>query len=60
MHLHRNQSTRWLSTSLPLAVALVCLADCASTKQPSRIAPLGKEVKGAGFLGDLFPSRING
>ena len=55
MYTHPRRWTRWSFTSLTLTLALVWLAGCASTKQPIRIAPLGKVVKDAGFLGDLYP-----
>jgi hypothetical protein len=52
---YNKQWSRWLSTSLTVTVALAWLTGCASTKQPSRSAPLGKTVRDAGFLGDLYP-----
>ena len=50
-----KQWTHWLTTSLTVIVALAWLTGCASTRQASSIAPLGKTVKDAGFLGDLYP-----
>ncbi len=60
MVISRKLRIHWLSASLTLAVAVVWLGGCASTKQPATWAPLGKTVKGTGFLGDLYPQMQEG
>src|SRR5262245_8161421 len=44
------------------ALTIIWLAGCAdsASRQPSRSAPLGKEVGGSGFLGGLYPSMSEG
>lgn len=41
--------------TLVLGSALVVLAGCASTSQPGRSTPLAENVKGAGFMPDVYP-----
>ena len=43
-----------------LSLLILSLVGCAETKQPNTWGPMVKEVKGSGFLGDLYPKQHKG
>jgi hypothetical protein len=51
---------RALRHSLTCGLALAVVVGCSSTSQPGRSTTLGEEVKGSGFLGDLYSQMKEG
>ena len=47
-------------TLVALYLGMFLLVGCAETKQPNSWGPMVKEVKGSGFLGDLYPKQHKG
>lgn len=55
----KRKMIQCLSAVLTLAMACVCLNGCASTKQPHRDSPKGKEIARSGFLDADLYSRMH-
>ena len=55
-----NKKSLNILTLITFTLATLSLAGCADTKQPNNWGPLTKEIKGSGFLGDLYPKMHKG
>jgi len=51
---------KYIRQTLALSIAAITLVGCASTAQPGRSTTLAEEVKGSGFLKDIYPLMIAG
>lgn len=51
---------RFIRNTLSLSLTIIALAGCASTAQPGKSTTLGEDLKGSGFLADIYPKMVDG